>query len=536
MKHSIKFILAVLLAGGLSFAGCAPKAPVTQEDGLELVILHTNDTHAHVAGIDKYGNAAFDADESLGGLGRIAGAVNSIKSEQDNVIFVDAGDQFQGTLFYSVNKWPMLAEIDRHMPWDAMTLGNHEFDEGCLELTRFIETLKFPVLAANLAPEKGCPLLKANTVPHIIKDVRGVKVGIVGIANDEVVALASACNHTKFTGAAETLAAQVRELEAQGVKHIIALTHIGLPADLELARAVDGVDVIVGGHTHSYLGNDSPEGPYPIVEHSPNGNPVLVVTAKRAAQYLGDLTVKFDSDGTPVSWEGSPMEMSKDMPSDPTIAALIDSYLASLDEFRKDVVGSHSIDMADGMDLCREVECLGGLLTADAMLEAGRPLGMDIAIVNGGGIRSSLPQGTITRGDILTVHPFGNMFVLREYSGEQIWEALEHGVSEEGAKGPRLLQVAGLRYTVDGSKPAGHRVLKVDLVDENGKAIPLDIKARYGVAISDYLAGGGDGYDMLKEGKVMPSPDPLIADVLEQHIRKHTPLKDIQTGRINRVN
>ncbi len=530
-----RFIPCLLLVEMLFPVGCTVKAPVPQSRGLELVVLHTNDTHSHIAGIDKYGNAAFDPAQSRGGLGRIVAAVNAAKKEKDNLVVLDAGDQFQGTLFYSVNKWPMLAEINRLMPWEAMTLGNHEFDEGCLELARFIETLNFPVTAANLVPEKGCPLLKVDIVPYVIREVRGVKVGIVGIANDEVVTLAKACKHTKFLGAAEALALRIRELEAQGVQHIIALTHLGLPADRELARAVNGVDVIVGGHTHSRLGPDSPEGPYPIVEHSPNGDPVLVVTAKRAAEYLGELHVGFDAAGVPATWSGSAAAMTRDMPSDPAVDALAAKYLGSLEAFRKDVVGNHTIDMADGMDLCRKTECLGGLLTADAMLEAGRPLGMDIAVCNGGGIRAALPKGTITRGDILAVHPFGNVFVLREYSGEQIWEALEHGVSEEGAEGPRLLQPAGLSYTVDVGKPAGRRIVKVDVVSADGTSKPLELKARYGVAVSDYLAGGGDGYAMLKDGKTLPSPDPLVADVLEQYIRKHTPLKEIRTGRIIRV-
>ena len=115
----------LLLAASLALAACASKSPTVQEAGLELVILHTNDTHAHVAGIDKYGNAAFETAESRGGFGRIAAAVRAFKADHDNVLALDAGDQFQGTLFYSVNKWSLLAELDRLMPWDAMTLGNH---------------------------------------------------------------------------------------------------------------------------------------------------------------------------------------------------------------------------------------------------------------------------------------------------------------------------------------------------------------------------------------------------------------------------
>jgi len=532
-----RYILGLVLAGVLAISGCAGKdfSPKGERGGLDLVILHTNDTHSHVAGIDKYGNASFDESKSRGGLARISAAIRNAKAEKDNVIALDAGDQFQGTLFFSVNKWRMLSELNEHMPWDAMTLGNHEFDEGCHELAKFMETIKFPIVAANLAPLKGCPLLKSNYVPHVILTVRGQKVGVVGIANDEVVGLSAACSKTRFADRVETLKKQVAELEAQGVKHIIALTHIGLPDDRALARAVDGVDIVVGGHTHSYLGPDSPEGPYPIVEKTPNGDPVLVVTAKRAAQYLGELNVSFDANGVLTKWSGSAVELANDAPRDPAISAIIQKYAQSLDSFRNTIIGSHSVDLPDGMDLCREGECFGGLLMTDAMLDFGRQHGASVAICNGGGMRAALPRGKISRGDILTTFPFGNMYVLREVSGEQLWEALENGVSEEGAKGPRLLHVAGMRYWIDGTRPSGSRIVKAEVIDEKGQAKPLDLKARYVIIVSDYIVHGGDNFTMFGDAKAVPSPDPIDVDLLERYILKASPIKAIQTGRINRM-
>ncbi|MBQ3893259.1 MAG: bifunctional metallophosphatase/5'-nucleotidase [Mailhella sp.] len=531
-----RVFLPLILASLLPLSGCVRQGgtPVPP-GGLELVILHTNDTHSHIAGIDAHGNASFEESQSIGGLGRISAAIKEYKGRQDNVIALDAGDQFQGTLFYSVSKWPMLAEYDKHMPWDAMTLGNHEFDEGCLELSKFMETLEFPLLAANLAPEKGCPLLKSRYSPHLIKTVRGVKVGIIGIANDEVVDLSSACSHTKFNDAAETLAEQVRRLESQGVHCIIALTHLGLPMDRKLARTVDGIDVIVGGHTHSYLGPGSPEGPYPTVESSPSGKPVLVVTAKRATQYLGELNVVFDKDGVPVSWGGSAVQLDSEKPIDQQIAALTPAYRSKLDDFRSTLIGEQFNEFPDGMDACRENECLGGLVTADAMLDFAGRLGASAAICNGGAIRASLPVGKVTKGDMLTIHPFGNIFMVREFTGEQIWEALEHGVAEEGGKGPRLIQPAGLRYTVDASRPAGKRIVKAEILEPGRKAVPLDLKKKYRIALSDYLTGGGDGYAMLKEGVPVPSPQVLIADIVGNYISRHSPLPMPATHRIRWV-
>lgn len=532
----LRISLTCVLSIGLLLSGCSRHhVQEPAQEGLELVILHVNDTHAHVAGIDKYGNAAFSEADSRGGYGRIAEAIRQTRAAGDNVLALDAGDQFQGTLYYSVNKWPMLAEIDRFMHYDAMTLGNHEFDEGCLELARFLEEVPFPVVAANLAPEKGCPLLKSRIEPYVIRKIRGQRVGIIGLANSKNT-LSSACDKTRFLDAAAALQRAVEELEAQGVRHIVALTHLGLPADRELARAVDGVDVIVGGHTHSYLGPGSAEGPYPVVERSPSGQPVLVVTAKRATQYLGELKVTFDEEGVPLSWSGGLRELAKEDPAMPAISALVNRYTATLESFRSEVVGScPASNIPDGMDACREGECLGGMVTTDAMLACARPYGAVMALCNGGAIRAALPEGRITRGDLLTIHPFGNMMVVREYSGEQIWEALEHGVSGEGGRGARLLQVAGLRYTVDARRPAGRRIVRADVLDEQGRAAPLELKARYGVILPDYLARGGDGYEVLEKGRVLPSPDPIDMDVVEAYLRAHNPLSLPETGRILRM-
>ncbi len=537
LSHHVATVCTALLFLALSLVqgGCSPARHASPAEGaLSLTILHTNDTHSHIAGINKYGNACFDDTDCRGGLARIATAIRTAKSQNDNVIALDAGDQFQGTLFYSVNKWPMLAELDQHMPYDAMTLGNHEFDEGCLELTRFLAALPFPVLAANLKPAKGCPMLKGNYTPYTLLTVRGQKVAVVGIANNEVVSLAAACPRTFFEDTAACLQRTVRDLEAQGVKHIIALTHIGLPEDRKLARSVDGVDIIVGGHSHSYLGPDSEEGPYPIIERSPSGQPVLVVTAKRAAQYLGELNVIFDAQGVPLRWNGGARELAAPETRDAETSALVQKYAASLDEFRNHKVGSHHLSLPDGIDACREDDCLGGSLIADAMLEYARPFGGQVALCNGGSVRAALPSGDISRGDLLSVIPFGNTLVMREITGERLLAALEHGVSEEGGQGPRLLHTAGLRYVVDAARPAGSRIVRAEILNEKDTGTPLDRKARYVIVTIEYLARGGDAYEMLKDSKVIPSPDPIDITVVEDYLKKHSPLPQPKAERIIR--
>lgn len=520
----------------LFLTACAHRQARHVDTRADLLILHTNDTHAHVAGIDNYGNACMDDKDCRGGLARIAAAIKDAKAQGANVLALDAGDMFTGTLFYGVNKWPMQAELNRLMPYDAATLGNHEWDEGCAELAKYLEAKRpFPMLAANLKPKKGCPLLYSDTPPYIVREIGGHKVGVIGLANDEVVGLASACPQTRFADRVETVQAAVRELEKQGVNRIVLVTHIGLPADRELARSVDGVDVIVGGHTHSYLGPGSKEGPYPIVEKSPSGRPVLVVTAKRATQYLGELACNFDKDGVLTSWSGQAVELQPADSRDAAVSAKVADYAKTLNVFRSRKLGSHNIDLGpDGMDACRENECLTAMIMTDAMLDYGRHYGARIALHNGGGVRAALRPGEITQGDVLTAFPFGKRIFVREYTGEQIWEALEHGVAGEDAKGPQILQTAGLRYIVDGSKPAGKRVLKAEVLDENGRAEPLRPRGQYVVVLPEYIAKGGDFFDMLTKGRVVTSPEPVDAEMLSGYLSRHSPLPRPVTGRLVR--
>ena len=245
----------------LLLCGCA-KQPAPS---LDLVLLHTNDIHSYVAGRDENGNACLQSGDCTGGMGRIAAVAQAERRKADNVLLFDAGDQFQGTLFFTVNGWPMLAALDNMLGYDAMTLGNHEFDKGCVELAAYVGALHYPVLAANLDAQPGCPLYGLPVKPYVIRNVRGIKVGIVGLANPDVVTLAAACPQTRFMGSAAALKKAVGELQKQDVRHIVLISHLGLPVDRELARSVDGVDVIVGGHTHSYLGPGSDVGPYPCL-------------------------------------------------------------------------------------------------------------------------------------------------------------------------------------------------------------------------------------------------------------------------------
>ena len=522
-----------------SLAASSNQSAQLAPEQADLLILHVNDTHAYVAGQDEHGNYCVDDAKCRGGLARIAAAIKAARARSEKVLALDAGDVFQGTLFFSVHRWPMLADLEQLMPFDAATLGNHEFDDGCEELEGYLAELPFPVLAANVSAQEDSPLARTNLRPYMIRTIGGHKVGVIGLGNDGRSILTGSCLGLRFTDREKEVQRAVKRLEARGVKRIILLTHLGLPEDRKLARSLDGIDVIVGGHTHSYLGEGSEEGPYPVVEHSPNGNPVLVVTAGYATRYIGELALKFDEQGVLVSWSGAARELSADLPRDPALAARVASYAGALEVFRKKIVGHHEVRMNDGLTECRKAECFSALVMADAMLEYGKDYGAQIALLNSGNVRAALKPGDISQGDILNVFPFANSLVIREYSGAELLAALEHGVAgydaeETGTRigGPRVLQPAGLRYEVDESKPQGSRVVRVEVQTESGGFEPLQTLEKYRVVLIEYLAKGGDGYTMLSKGLRVEAPDPLDTDVVTEYEQRHSPLPAPQTGRL----
>lgn len=482
----------------------------------ELTVLHTNDVHAMYGGATEKGTACYAA-RCAGGAGgsvRLKQAVDTVRAAEKNVVLLDAGDEFQGTLFYTKFKGDVAAEVLDALDYTAFTPGNHEFDDGCGEFRRFVERTHVPVLAANLTLPPlsgGGPL----TRPWLVVERQGRKIGIVGLVNEETPSLASPCKEAVFGPAEKALREAVAALRAQGVDIIIALTHLGLSADCDLAGRVDGVDVFVGGHTHSLLSNTNPKavGPYPIVKESPSGEPVLVVTAASSCKLLGRIQIDFDDAGIARGWNGEPLVLdgrNVAAPPDAKLAARLDSYGAQLQSFIGQPVGKillagetsgHGAKLEEDAHLCRVRECLTGDLLVDSLLWGARDTGASMAFSVGGSVRSPLHTGVVTAGDLLTAMPFDNTLVVGDLTGKQVLEALEHGASgyEDGAG--RFLQVAGLTYSVEPAKPVGQRVSGVSVRTRAGGWEPLRPEAVYRAVTVDYVAEGGDGFAAFKDIK-----------------------------------
>ena len=502
----------------------------------KLTILHTNDIHSRIESINKYDstcNAESEAEgKCFGGVARIKSAVDAKRAELagQNVLVLDAGDPFQGSLFYTTYKGAAEAEFMEAIGYDAMAVGNHEFDDGPEGLAKFIDAVSFPVISGNLDLSSEASI-KDKVGNHVVLEVGGEKIGIISALATDTVDTSSPGDNVVFQDEIESLKADVAALEAEGVNKIIALTHVGLPKDLDIAAAVPGFDVVVGGHSHSLLSNtsDRAQGPYPTMVGD-----TAVVTAYAYSKYLGELDVTFDDAGKVTAATGEPILLDASITPDADMLARVAEMGAPIEEMKKRVVAKSSDVIVGDRNVCRAEECSIGNLVADAMLDRVKDQGISIAIQNGGGLRASIDAGDVTMGEVLTVLPFQNTLSTFYVSGQTVIDALESGVSQvEEGKG-RFPQVSGLKYTFDLSvAPNEGRVSDV-LVMDGDAWVAIDTAKTYGVVSNNYVRGGGDGYKMFRDAENAYDFGPDIADVTAEYMAKNAPYTPYIDGRISK--
>ena len=497
-----------------------------------LTILHTNDFHARFEPISKYDSGCSEADNAegkcFGGTARLVTAIADARARSNNAVLFDGGDQFQGTLFYTYYKGKMAAEFMNKLGYDAMTVGNHEFDDGPEVLRGFMDAVGFPVLMSN-ADVSGEPALAGKLAKSTVIERGGEKLGLIGLTPQDTDELASPGPNIIFTDPVGAVQQEVDALTAQGVTKIIVLSHSGYGVDKRVAAETSGVDVIVGGHSNTYLSNtsDRAEGPYPTMV----GN-TAIVSAYAYGKFLGELNVTFDDAGNVVTATGEPLIMDAAVSEDAPTKERIAELAKPLDEIRNKVVAetAQPIDGAKGS--CRAGECAMGNLVADAMLDRVADQGIQIALQNGGGLRASIDAGPVTMGEVLTVLPFQNTLSTFQAKGSTVLAALENGLSqiEEGAG--RFPQVAGLKFTYDPTAAAGSRVVSVKVM-MNGEWADLDPEHVYGVVTNNYVRNGGDGYKVLSsEGMNAYDFGPDLADVTAEYLAAKGPYTPYLDGRI----
>ncbi|NOD62782.1 MULTISPECIES: bifunctional UDP-sugar hydrolase/5'-nucleotidase [unclassified Ruegeria] len=501
----------------------------------KLTILHTNDIHSRIESINKYDSTCDAEDEAegkcFGGVARLKTIVDSRRDAlaDQNVLLLDAGDPFQGSLFYTTYKGAAEAEFMEAIGYDVMAVGNHEFDDGPEGLASFIETVSFPVISGNLDLSSSAEL-NGKVENHVVLDIGGQKVGIISALATDTVETSSPGKDVVFQDEIESLKADVAALQDEGVNIIIALNHVGLAKDLEIAAQVPGLDLVVGGHSHTLLSNtqEGAAGSYPMMVGD-----VPVVQAYAYSKYLGEITLTFDDDGNLIAAEGEPILLDASVTPDADIAARVAEMGAPIEEMKQRVVANSGAAIQGDRSICRVQECEMGNLVADAMLARVADQGAQIAIANSGGLRASIDEGDVTMGEVLTVLPFQNTLSTFEITGQTVIDALENGVSQvEEVKG-RFPQVAGLSFTWDPSVAPNEGRISEVMVAEGDGFVPIDPNKTYLVVTNNYVRNGGDGYSMF-EGDDKNAYDfgPDLADVTAEYLAENAPYQPYLDGRI----
>ncbi|XP_069361107.1 uncharacterized protein [Maniola hyperantus] len=397
------------------------------------------------------------------------------------------------------------------------SLGNHEFDNGVSGLTPFIRNLSCPTLAANLILTSE-PTLEAEKkiMKSVVFNINGIKIGIIGYLTPETKTLAIR-NNVEYIEEIIAIREELNRLKNEGIQIFVALGHSGFDKDLEIAEKVDDIDLVIGGHTNTFLWNgktidsEIPQGPYPTLVKQKSGRQVPVVQAYAYTKYLGKLHLIFDFRGEIISFDGNPILLNNSVPQDPSVLSIVHRYRENIEQISESVIGSSSV-LLDGLT-CRLQECNLGNLIADAMVDkhASEYTGegwtdAPIAVMQGGGIRASISHVdqlfNVTKGDLYTVMPFAGNLVKIAMNGSNILKMLEHSVANYNIiRAPgQFLQVSGLKVEYDFIKPPGARVVKV--LARCGKCkIPvyeiLNKTAEYNILSNGFLANGGDGFQSL---------------------------------------
>ncbi len=508
-----------------TFAAVAPGPEV-----FRLRILHTNDHHARIEPVDGSGGPLH------GGVARRWHRIQKVRQSKRgrNLLLLDAGDVFQGTLWF--NLYDGLADLEFYntMGYDAMAVGNHEFDRGQATLAAFAGQARFPLLSANMVVDATSPL-HGLVHPYITRRIDNEWIAIFGLTPEDTGILSNAGSGVTFTPPIEAAKRVVAELKGKGIDKIIALTHVGIHVDRQIAAEVAGISVIIGGHSHTPMGPmvSPPDAarPYPELVANPEGLPVVIATAWEWGRWLGDIAIGFDRRSRVVTVDGPTIELLADMESDAGFESRITELKAPISELLAREIGT-AAELLDGARAnVRTRETNLGNLVADAMLGRARNDGAQLAITNGGGIRASIDSGTVTVGEVLSVLPFGNTLARVDMSGAQVLAALENGVSQAETGAGRFPQVAGLRFSWDPGAAAGARVTAVHVAGAEGFT-PLDVAATYRVVTNNFMLTGGDGYRSVAAGQHAIDLGYILADVVADYIAANSPVSVAVDGRI----
>ncbi|MDQ4123502.1 MAG: bifunctional metallophosphatase/5'-nucleotidase [Acidobacteriota bacterium] len=507
MKKLISVLFSIIL---LNLAAFAQTKDVT--------ILYTNDFHSAFDPIPAYW---LEGSPKLGGAAQLTTYINQIRAREKAVFLFDTGDMFTGQLSF-LTKGEALMEMMMSMKYDAMAIGNHEFDYGADNFEKQMNRVPFPILGANIF-YKGTK--NRYSRPYTIIEKDGMRLGVIGIIGIDArsVALPSGITHLDFADPIPIVRESVKELKPH-VDLIVVLAHQGktgpmqtdaenrpevqrdFDEDIRLTTEVEGIDVFVGGHAHRGI-------------EKPFVNPktgTLIVQTYGYGTRLGYLKLKLDGKKV-VSHQGELLKVWSDkFKPDEEVARKIAHYKK---------LTAPQIGVVQGVLKNRLVrdynrESSLGNFVADVLREVTNA---DVGMTNAGGLRADLPAGEVTNGDVYDALPFVNSLVICEMTGRQIKEVLEQGFSLERG----MIQVSGLMAKYDLSKPIGSRLVSLEI---NGKT--ADEAKVYRIATNSFVAQGGDLYQTFLQTKQTDAGG-LLSEVVMKYLQQRKVIENLpKAGRL----
>ncbi|UCH27676.1 MAG: 5'-nucleotidase C-terminal domain-containing protein [Trueperaceae bacterium] len=471
---------------------------------------------------EQHGAVLPDGD-GVGGLAQVAALVDQVREETGgNVVVVSSGDILVGTVMSSAFRGVVDIEAMNLIGFDALTLGNHEFDFGIAHMDMLEDLANFPFVSTNLV---GVGHL--GVVSAVIKQVGDVDVAIFGITNPSLYEVTSAETRRLTVVDTMEIAQEAVDVVRDQVDVVIFVTHQDTSEDFALLQGVEGVDLVVGGHTEGFdgmylaSGSFDPSLPAGVPEvRNPRG---VFVKPAGATEEVSRVDLEIEN-GKVVMARAQNIAVQGFEP-DPEVSELLASFEAQLSERLGVVIGTAAVTLDGERGDVRTRETNLGNLITDGLLSSFPEA--DIAFANGGGIRKTIEAGDITLGDVIEVHPFGNTIVTFDLTGVQVLEALENAVSQVEDVSGRFLQVSGLNYTWNSGRPAGERVMSVEVA-----GAPLDLGASYTIVTNNFIAAGGDGYEVFTQGQNYYDSQQLDADTLGAYIRGLGTVAPAMEGRI----
>lgn len=480
----------------------------------DITILHTNDIHAHFLPSDAEGQDCTTGDECLGGLARLQTLIDAERNTNPNTLFLNAGDNFAGTFFYTFHKDADFIPLFKNLKFDALTLGNHEFDDPPEILEHFLSQLSTPCINTHIHFPDYPTLnkrLKSSTI--ITKDT--LKIGIIGALTEDVGTSSMHGSAVRVSPVLPSLTAEIQSLKSQGASVLILLSHLGLDKDIDLAQKLPDIDIIIGGHTHNLLSNSqTADGPYPIVVKHPDSSQTLIVSAGVFGRFVGKLKATVDNKGHIISYSGDTVPLSDKVKPDRQTAAFIAKQSADLDRQLNTKLHTltRPLPMTPGKNYCAEDCPVGSALVHMVLSETPKA---DIVLINSGAIRAGFNARNILQKHLIQALPFDSTAVLTTMTGAELKAYLETGLKtyQPDQRTNALLQIAGASYRFD---PTSQKI--TELTHHNAAINPTQ---QFQVVLPLFLAKGGDGFPPLTDYEILPQ---TLSDMVRSYLLKTTAL------------